>query len=173
MKYPLWLLTIIFTAYVGNVLCLKEHEQNALKNSGEVIYLEEGGRLSDLNIFKVTETPEKFIIYIKHPEEWFHGEKNPKFTVSAEGRMIFIESPHKPGTINDLNLPHPVAKDLWRTELLKPNKISENEIELIIPKDQSRSALYYWWHRGKFYRIDPLNEPRQVTPPPFPWNLVP
>lgn len=126
-------------------------------------------------VIKAVETSDHYIIYIKRPEMFFYRDKNPIFMIGSYrhyGPVISVRHSENGGGNGEFLLPGPVAREFCsNTEYRKPiesKRLSESEIELIIPKDTDQNRFYNWWYgkRGKFSRIDMLDEPAVLSPIP-------
>jgi hypothetical protein len=126
-------------------------------------------------IIKAVETSDRYIIYIKRPEMFFYRDKNPLFMIGSYnhyGGRIYVRHSENGCDNGEFLLPGPVAREFCSNDkYIKPIesvRLSEDEIELIIPKDTDHNRLYDWWYgkRGKFSRIDMLDEPAVLSPIP-------
>lgn len=152
------------------------------ETTGKVIWLEEKpSNNNETAIIKATETPDQYTIYIKHPEVFFYRDKNPKFMIGSYnyyGGTIYVRHSESGDYIGDLLLPGPIAREFASNDnnlkTIEPVRISDNEIQLVIPKDQYESLFYDWWYgkRGKFYRIDMLEEPKILSPIPPAYSFL-
>lgn len=105
-------------------------------------------------ILKVVETADDFVIHITHHPYFFHNTKDVNYIITTDGWGVIITGARFKGELANFNLPLPAALSLGRKKM-KPHNLTEDTIEITIPKDKTRSRLYYWWHRKKFQRSDP------------------
>ncbi len=126
-------------------------------------------------VIKAVETSDHYIIYIKRPEMFFYRDKNPLFMIGSYnhyGPVIYVMHSENGCDNGEFLLPGPVAREFCsNNEYMHPiesKRLSESEIELIIPKDTNQNFLYDWWYgkRGTFSRIDMLDEPAVLSPVP-------
>lgn len=126
-------------------------------------------------VVKAVETSDHYIIYIKHPEMFFYRDKNPIFMIGSYnhyGARIYVRHSGNGCDNGEFLLPGPVAREFCSNDnYMKPIesvRLSESEIEVIIPKNTDANRLYDWWYgkRGKFSRIDMLDEPAVLSPIP-------
>lgn len=117
---------------------------------------------------KAYESSDDIKIYVKNvyglfdPQGELRSWKDQlSFRVSSEGEGIQVvhdkeKNPKEGGfgPAGGFALPHKAAQSLWSTvgdvHFIDPVKISEDEIELTIPKYKSGSIFHDWWNRKRF-----------------------
>jgi hypothetical protein len=161
----------------------QEIREESEDGNKEIIYWKRSGYncfgVRDEAFIIAAETPDAFTIYIKHPENFFRGEANPKFVVSIGGGGLLILD-KKDRHLGDFSLPQRAAIELWSQpgtaehalieKIIEPKKHSPNGLILTIPKDNTKNSLYYWWHRKPFQYYDNSVEDEpgyQPSPPPL------